>query len=53
MLSYPPDFLYEMKCDVFYAEYTSPNSTEVEEIAETQDEFGMSNSCHIWRGRTE
>ena len=27
MLSYPPDFLYEMKCDVFYAEYTSPNST--------------------------
>ena len=40
MLSYPPDFLYEMKCDVFYAEYTSPNSTEVETIAETQDEFG-------------
>ena len=40
MLNYPPDFLYQMKCDVFYAEYTSPNSTEVETIAETQDEFG-------------
>ena len=54
MLSYPPDFLYEMKCDVFYAEYTSPNSTEVEQIAETQDEFGnVYWSSHIWRGRTE
>ncbi len=41
MLSYPPDFLYEMKCDVFYAEYTSPNSTEEEVVGNHgQDIFG-------------
>ena len=42
MYNYPPDFLYQMSCDVFYAQYTSPNSTEPETIAITQDEFGMS-----------
>ena len=40
MLSYPPDFLYEMKCDVFYAEYDAAKGTWPETIAETQDEFG-------------
>jgi len=42
MYNYPPDFLYQMSCDVFYAQYTSPNSTAPETIAITQDEFGMS-----------
>ena len=40
MYGYPPDFLYEMQCDVFYAEYTSPNGTEPESLM-GQDEFGM------------
>ena len=42
MYNYPPDFLYQMSCDVFYAQYTSPNSTAPETIAIRQDEFGMS-----------
>ena len=41
MYNYPPNFLYHMSCDVFYAEYTSPNSTELETIGMTQDEFGV------------
>lgn len=41
MYNYPPDFLYQMSCDVFYAQYTSPNSTAPETIAITQDEFGL------------
>ena len=41
MYNYPPDFLYHMSCDVFYAEYTSPNSTEPEIIGMAQDEFGV------------
>ena len=41
MYNYPPNFLYHMSCDVFYAEYTSPNSTEPEVIGMAQDEFGV------------